>query len=79
MHIEQHALIKEFPEHKDKIHVLKMDNSHFARLFEEYHQIDHEIVRLEDGVENASDDELETMKKQRLKLKDQLYGMLVET
>lgn len=76
MHIEQHALTKEFPEHKATIHTLKTGNAHFARLFDDYHELDHEIVRLEDGVENASDEELELMKKQRLKLKDQLFGMI---
>ena len=31
---ESHDLATEFPEFKDKIHILKMEDRHFARLFE---------------------------------------------
>ncbi len=77
MHIDQHALVLEFPDLKQRIHQLKMQDQHFARQFDEYHDIDHNIVRIEDGIEHCSDAELETMKKQRLLLKDALYGRLV--
>lgn len=76
MHIDQHALVLEFPEYREQIHNLKMNDAHFGRLFKEYHEVDHEIVRIEDGVENTSDEYLEGLKKQRLKLKDELYAML---
>ncbi len=73
---EKHDLIHELPEHRDKIHELKMNNNHFARLFEEYHEVDHEVHRIETGVENTSDDYLEGRKKRRLYLKDELYRMI---
>jgi len=77
MHVENHpSLANEFPEFKDKIHTLKMENAHFAKLFEEYNAADTEILRIENGAENAGDFDLETIKKQRLHLKDQLYSML---
>ena len=78
MRIDNHpsSLADEFPELKDKIHTLKMDNAHFARLFEQYNDRDREIVRIEVGVENAGDFGLEGLKKQRMLLKDQLYNML---
>ena len=76
---EKHDLIHEFPEHRDRIHDLKVGNNHFARLFEEYHDLDHEIHRIETGVENTSDDYLEERKKRRLYLKDELYRMIRET
>jgi uncharacterized protein YdcH (DUF465 family) len=38
--------------------------------------MDHAIVRIEDGIENTSDDYLEELKKKRLNLKDQLWDML---
>ncbi len=79
MHIDQHDLVHEFPEHRDRIHQLKMSDAHFARLFKEYHDVDHGIVRVEDGVEQASDQTLERLKKTRLQLKDQLYGMLISS
>ena len=75
---EKHDLIHEFPEYKDKIHELKTSNAHFARLFEQYHELDHEVHRIEEGVETPSDDYLEQKKKERLNLKDQLFAMLKE-
>lgn len=75
---EKHDLIHEFPEHKETIHKLKMSDNHFARLFEEYHEVDHEIHRIESEVETPSDDYTEEKKKQRLHLKDQLLKMIKE-
>lgn len=76
MSLEKHDLHHEFPEFKDAIHELKMSNAHFARLFEQYHEVDHEVHRIETGAETPSDDYLEEKKKQRLQLKDELYAML---
>jgi uncharacterized protein YdcH (DUF465 family) len=78
MTIEKHDLIHEFPEHRDRIHELKMGNHHFARLFDQYHDVDHEVHRIENGVENTSDEYLEQKKKERLHLKDQLFSMIKE-
>jgi len=74
---EKHDLIHEFPEHKDRIHELKTTNNHFAKLFEEYHEVEHQVRRIEEGNENTSDDFLEELKKKRLKLKDDLYAMII--
>ena len=76
---DKHDLLHEFPEHRETIHNLKMDNAHFARLFDEYHEIDHEVHRIETGVENTSDEYLEERKKMRLYLKDELYRMIRES
>ena len=76
---EKHDLVHELPEHRDTIHNLKMTNNHFARLFDEYHEVDHEIHRIETGVENTSDEYLEEKKKQRLNLKDELFQMIQKT
>lgn len=74
----KHDLIHEFPEFRDRIHQLKLSDAHFARLFTEYHEKDHEIHRIETGAEAASDMRLEECKKERLYLKDELYAMLLE-
>ena len=75
---EKHDLIHEFPEFKDKIHELKMNNTHFSKLFDQYHEVTHEVHRIEEGVETTSDDYLEEKKKERLHLKDQLFAILNE-
>lgn len=76
MTVDHHDLVHEFPEHKERIHQLKMDNAHFAKLFDSYHSVNNEIEVLENNESPVADETLETLKKQRLTLKDELYGML---
>ena len=78
MSIEKHDLIHELPENKETIHELKINNAHFAKLFDQYHDTDHEVHRIETGVENTSDDYLEEKKKLRLHLKDELCKRMRE-
>lgn len=73
---EKHDLVHELPEFRDQIHNLKMSNNHFAKMFDEYHDLDHEIHRIETGIENTSDEYLEDRKKQRLYLKDEMVKLL---
>lgn len=76
MEIEKHDLRHEFPDSVDTIHYLKTNDHHFGHLFEQYHSIDHEIHRIETGAEASGDEYLENKKKERLKLKDELYQMI---
>lgn len=76
MSLEKHDLVNELPEYREQIHELKIKNAHFARLFNEYHEVDHEIHRMETGIETPCDQHLEERKKVRLNLKDQLFGMI---
>lgn len=73
---EHHRLAEEFPEYKDRIHELKVKDQHFARLYEEYQQIDDEVYRIEEQIETPSDEYTEELKKKRLQLKDQLFEIL---
>lgn len=79
MALQKHDLVHEFPEFREKIHQLKTTDQHFAKLFSQYHELDHEVLRLEQGVEVSSDEYLENKKKQRLHLKDQLYQALQQS
>jgi len=76
---EKHDLVHELPEYRERIHALKTTDHHFARLYDEYHEVEHEVRRIEEGVEVAADDYLEERKRLRLKLKDELFAMLKET
>lgn len=71
-----HELAEEFPEHVDKMRDLKMNDAHFARLFDEYHDVNRSIHRAETDVEPTDDFHMEEMRKQRMRLKDEIYGML---
>ncbi len=69
-------LAEEFPEFKDKIHALKTSDNHFAKFFDEYHELNREIHRVEASGINISDEHFEEMKKKRLALKDDIQKML---
>ena len=71
-----HELIAEFPEHAARISQLKTSEPHFARLYEEYHEVNRAIHRAETNIEPTDDLHMERMRKERLKLKDALYMML---
>ncbi len=71
-----HELHEEFPESAEALHRLKMENAHFAKLAEEYHEINREIHRIEAEVEAASDVHTEDLKKRRLSLKDEIAALL---
>ena len=74
-----HDLIHELPEHKERILQLKVSDKHFAKLYDEYNELDQQILRMEEGFETPSDDVLEEVKKKRLYLKDQLLSMILKT
>ena len=76
MPIEKHDLVHELPEYRETIHNLKMSNHYFSRLFGEYHEVDHEIHRIETDGGNTSDEYLHERKKKRLQLKDELFQMI---
>lgn len=73
---ETHSLLKEFPQYKDRIHTLKMENAHFAKLLLAYEQVDKELHAIETEVETPSDTYTENLKKQRLHYKDELLSIL---
>lgn len=77
MNVQHHDLAHEFSEHREKIHQLKMENAHFAKLFDEYDVLNKEVERLEGESVPVADETFEGLKKQRLLLKDQLYAMLI--
>lgn len=73
---EKHDLIHEFPEHKERIHELKVNDPRFTKLFDEYHEVEHEVRRIEEGNETPSDEYTEELKMRRLQLKDELFNLI---
>lgn len=71
-----HELAAEFPEHAAALHRLKTENNHFARLADDYHEVNRAIHRAEANIEPVDDSTMETWRKQRMRLKDQIYAML---
>ena len=71
-----HELAEEFPEAVDKMHALKTSNAHFARLSDEYHEINRKIHRIETDIEPASDAYQTELRRKRMELKDEIYALL---
>jgi len=76
MPLLSHELEQEFPDLKGAIQQLRSNDTHFARLCDEYKRIDGDVTRIEEDKEPVSDFDLEEMKKKRLRIKDQLYAIL---
>lgn len=71
-----HPIVREFPEYRDTIRLLKGCDEHFRRMYEEYHRLDESVCRIEEEIEFATDQELEELKMRRAKLKDYIVHML---
>ena len=76
MHVDHHDLYQEFPEFKEAIDVLKERNPFFARQFASYNRLTGKVEDLEAHDMPVADFTIEDMKKQRVKLKDELYHLL---
>lgn len=65
-----------FPEYRDLITTLKTKDHHFTRLFDKHNELDQKITNMENRVEPATQVQIETLKKEKLRLKDELYVLL---
>jgi len=73
-----HELAEEFPDKVDLMHDLKSRDAHFARLFDEYHEINGAVHRAETDIEPTDDFHLTEMRKKRVHLKDEIARILHE-
>lgn len=71
-----HDLHAEFPADTETLRRLKLSDSRFLALADEYHSLNKDIQRIENGIEASSDDRLETLKKRRLVLLDEVSAMI---
>ncbi|MDE2363133.1 MAG: YdcH family protein [Hyphomicrobiales bacterium] len=71
-----HELTEEFPGSLDAIHALRTTNAHFAQLAERYRDVNRTLHRMETNLEPADDFTIEDLKKQRLRLMDEIAGYL---
>ena len=72
MHVEHHALIKDFPEKREQLHRLRQQDPAFARKADTYEALDKQICRVEDGAEALDDEALSALKQERVALKDDI-------
>ena len=65
-------------EYREEITALKTKNAHFAKIFEKHNDLDDKINNIDAGREHMEQLELETLKKEKLKLKDEAYAMIMD-
>lgn len=65
-------------EYRDEISKLKQENAHFAKIFEKHNELDQKVEDAEAGRIPLTDLELETLKKEKLRLKDEAYKMIID-
>lgn len=71
-----HTLGEEFPGQRDAIHALKARDERFARILEEYDDVNDQIHKAETRVEPVSEDHEAELRKRRLALKDAIASAL---
>jgi uncharacterized protein YdcH (DUF465 family) len=57
---------------------IKQSNPHFAAIFDKHEELNKQIDEVEAGRAHLEQEELEKLKKEKLKLKDEAYAIIVE-
>lgn len=65
-----------FHEHREVIAELKQKDGHFVTVFEKHNDLDGEIAQMEKDLVDQF--EIEKKKKEKLKLKDEVYNMIIK-
>ncbi len=65
-----------FPEYRDLITQLKTTDAHFVSLYQQHNALDQQVKRMVSRTDPATPAEIEQLKKEKLRLKDELYQML---
>ncbi|MFV0514232.1 MAG: YdcH family protein [Jhaorihella sp.] len=71
-----HELAEEFPEKAELMHELKQSDAHFARLSDEYHDVNRAVHRAETNIEPMDELSEVALRKKRAALKDEIWGIL---
>lgn len=71
-----HKLTDEFPDHRAQINHLRQVDGHFARICEDYTEVNRKVHLAETNIEPTDDLHITEMRKDRMRLKDEIYGML---
>ncbi len=67
-------------EYRDIITMMKEDgaaNAHFLKIFDRHNELDQEIINAENNQIIKTDVEIDIMKKEKLRLKDEAYGLIL--
>jgi uncharacterized protein YdcH (DUF465 family) len=76
MPLEHHPLAREFRDHRARLAKLFEEDSNFSRLAGTYEALDRRIFEVEDGRAALDDLALNSLKLQRVTLKDEIAELL---
>ena len=71
-----HTLQEEFPGEAQKMTELKVGNAHFAKLLQDYDEVNDKVHRAETRLDLITEEEEEGLRRQRSRLKDEIARML---
>ena len=71
-----HELAEEFPDKVELMSQLKQSDAHFARLADEYHEVNRSVHRAETNVEPMEELAEGELRKKRAALKDEIWSIL---
>jgi len=71
-----HTLHDEFPAEAGKITALKASDARFAKLLEEYDEVNDKVHRAETRIDAVSEEHEEGLRRQRSRLKDAIAAAL---
>jgi len=71
-----HELAEDFPESAERLRALKASSAHFAKLCDDYHEVNRQIHRMETSVEPVGEAVEAVMRRKRMILKDEIYAGL---
>ena len=68
-----------FHEYREIVTELKTTNAHFKKVFDAHNDLHDKLDKAEEGgVDHINSIEIEKMKKEKLKLKDEAYAMIMD-
>ncbi len=74
-----HELAEDFPDKIDRMQELRRSDPHFARLMDDYHDLNRAVHRAETYVEPMEELAEVDLKKKRAHLKDEIWRILSQS
>ena len=74
-----HDIYHELPEYKAKIHQLIGLDPHFSQLIDRYHEVNHQLDKIQRHLQAFDESDINQLKRKRLQIKDTLFSQLRTT
>jgi uncharacterized protein YdcH (DUF465 family) len=71
-----HHIAEDFPEYATQLRRLRERDGHFERICSEYEEVNHKVHKAEADIEPCDDLHMVALRKRRMALKDEIFGML---